>query len=252
MNAVIESLLAHRTVRSFRTDPIDEDDLRTILEAGTRAATHFQPYSFLVIDDRDLLAEIAPYETPAAILAAVDLHRFQQYMALHEAEYPIDSAMNLFLRYWDAVLALQNVVVAAESLGLGTVYIGEAPGMDLHEKLDLPANVFPAGLVLIGHPAQEPPKDPRYRVPLDAVVHRNRYVEPTAEQLESWYGRYGEMFGKQFDGLPDDERATLAERGIRNGLQHFCHSIANYHSSVDAGVIENLRRGGFGISDWGS
>jgi len=250
MNQVIESLLSHRTIRSFRPDPIEEDMLNAILEAGTRAATHFQPYSFLVIDNNDLLVEIAPYETPLAILATVDLHRFQQYMALHDAEFPIDSAMNLFLRYWDAVLALQNIVVAAESLGLGTVYIGEAPGMDLHEKLGLPKNVFPAGLVLVGHPAQEPPEDPRYRVPLEAVVHTNRYVEPTVEQLESWYGRYGEMFNKQYEGLPEAERASLAGQGVRNGVQHFCHNIANYYRGVDAGVVKNLRRGGFRVAGW--
>ena len=250
MNQVIESLLSHRTIRSFRPDPIEEDMLNAILEAGTRAATHFQPYSFLVIDNNDLLVEIAPYETPLAILATVDLHRFQQYMALHDAEYPIDSAMNLFLRYWDAVLALQNVVVAAESLGLGTVYIGDAPGMDLHEKLGLPENVLPAGLVLVGHPAQEPPKEPRYRVPLEAVVHRNRYIEPTADQLESWYGRYGETFDERYDGLPEDERAVLTDQGVRNGVQHFCHNVANFYRGVDKGVVENLRRGGFHINDW--
>jgi FMN reductase (NADPH) len=251
MNAVIDSLLAHRTVRSFRPDPIDEETLRAILEAGTRAATHFQPYSFLVIDDADLLKEIVPLETPLALFVTVDLHRFQEYMALHDAEYPINSSLNLFLRYWDAIVALQNVVVAAESLGLGTVYLGHAPGIDLHETLRLPENVFPAGLVLIGHPAEEPPKEPRYRVPLEAVVHRNQYVEPTADQLESWYGRYGKAFAKQYEGLAEDKRAALSEQGVKNGVQFHCHSTAEVYQSFEASVIENLRRGGFHVADWG-
>ena len=160
--------------------------------------------------------------------------------------------MNLLLRYWDAVLVLQNIVVAAESLGLGTVYIGDAPGMHLHERLGLPENVFPAGLVLIGHPDGKRPEKARYRLPMEAVVHRNRYLEPTEDQLEDWHDRYTEMFEKRHEELPDVERERLAADGIENGLQRFCRGVAEYFAGVDAAVLENLRRGGFRVADWGT
>ena len=158
--------------------------------------------------------------------------------------------MNLLLRYWDAVLVLQNIVVAAESLGLGTVYIGDAPGMHLHERLGLPENVFPAGLVLIGHPDGKRPEKARYRLPMEAIVHRNRYLEPTEDQLEDWHDRYTEMFEKRHEELPDVERERLAADGIENGLQRFCRGVAEYFAGVDAAVLENLRRGGFRVADW--
>ena len=252
MNAVIDSLLSHRAIRSFRPDPIAEDVLEAILEAGTRAATHFQPYSLLVIDDTEILGAVAPYEAPLAVISTLDLHRFQRYLGLYSAEYPVDSAMNLFLRYWDAVLALQNVVVAAERLGLGTVYIDEAPGMDLHKRLGLPENVFPAGLVLIGHPAEEPPENPRFRLPTEAVVHRSRYREPNDNELEAWYDRHEEMFDRHYEPLSDEEKQRLASEGVDSRLQRFCHVEGTFYREADAAVLTNLEHGGFHVADWGT
>lgn len=250
MNPVVESLVAHRTIRSFRPDAIEDETVGAILEAGTRAATggYFQPYSFIVIDDPKLIERIAPYSAPVAVLVVVDHHRFQRFLEFHDAVFPINSPLNLLLAYWDAVIALQNVVVAAESLGLGTVYIGDVPSKELGEPLGLPDDVFPAGLVVVGHPAQDP--DRRRRLPAEAVVHHNRYHVPTDGQVRSWYRRYGEILEKEFDELPEEERAQLQRAGIGNGLQKFCRDMVGFFDRADHHVLTNLARGGFEIADW--
>ena len=251
MNPVIESLKSHRTIRAFRPDRIDDAQLNAILEAGTRAATCFQPYSFLVIDDPEILKEIAMYAVPAAVLLTIDLHRYQRYLTLHDAPIHIDSAFHLLHVHWDAILALQNVVVAAESLGLGTVYIGRVHMMDLHELLELPENVFPAGLVLIGYPAGERSEKRPYRLPMEAVVHRNRYRVPTDEELEAWYGPYKELFDRQYENLTDEDRQRLAAEGVQSGLQRLSHLEGSFYQEADAATLGNLRRGGFYVDNWG-
>jgi len=252
VNRVIESLLSHRTIRAFRPARIDDAQLDAILEAGTRAATSFQPYSFLVIDDPEILEDVAMYNAPIAILVTIDVHRFGRYLELHGASKPTDSPFYLLHAHWDALIALQNVVVAAESLGLGTVFIGRVHSMDLRKPLGLPENVCPAGLVLIGHPTEPSPGRPRYRVPLEAVVHRNRYREPTDEELEAWYGRYKEMFDKHYEALSDEEKEELAAEGIENGLQRFCHQEGTFFREADEATLRNLQHGGFHVADWGT
>ena len=234
INPVIESLLSHRTIRSFRPDPIDEETIDAIMEAGPRAATNLQPYSFVVVDDAEILKEIAMYGAPLAVLVTIDLYRFGRYLEHGHAAMHIDSAFHLLHVHWDAILALQNVVVAAESLGLGTVFTGRAHSMDLHELLGLPENVCPAGLVLIGHSEGERPEKPRYRLPTQAVVHRDRYRRPTDEELEAWYGRYKEMFDRHYEALSDEEKEQLAAEGVENGLQRFCHLEGTCFREADA------------------
>ncbi|MFC2079139.1 nitroreductase family protein [Candidatus Bipolaricaulota bacterium] len=250
MNAVIQSLMTHRSIRAFKSDKVDEAILEAILEAGMRAATggHFQPYSFIAIDEPEILETLAPYKAPAAILAVVDHFRFQRCLELLGAKFPVDSPMNFLLAYWDAVIALQNVAVAAESMGLGTVYIGDILCKDLRETLDLPDEVFPAALVLIGHPAQDP--DLRPRLPSEAVIHRNRYHRATEDQLRVFYQRYEEIFERQFSELTDEEREELESTGITNGVQKLCRDMAAFFEDVDADVLANLKRAGFDIEKW--
>ena len=123
--------------------------------------------------------------------------------------------------------------------------------MDLHELLGLPGNVCPAGLVLIGHPEGDRPEKPRYRLPMEAVVHRNRYRRPTDAQLEAWYGRTKEMFDRHYEALSDEEKRRLASEGVGTGLQRFCHLEGTFYREADPAVLANLERGGFRVAGWG-
>jgi FMN reductase (NADPH) len=250
MNVVIDCLKKHRTIRAFTPEVVAPEILEAILEAGMRAATggYFQPYSLIVIDERETLAVLASYTAPVAVLAVVDHYRFQRYLELHDAAFPVNSPLNFLLAYWDAVIALQNAVIAAESLGLGTVYIGDVARKDLRQMLSLPEDVFPAGLVLIGHPAQEP--ELRQRLPSEAVVHRNRYQPATEEQMRAWYRRYEEIFERQFANLSDEDRLEQQSAGVVSGIQKLCRDMGEFFESTDALVLANMRRAGFEVETW--
>lgn len=245
-NPVIDCLMNHRSIRRFKSDPVPEELLDEILHAGTRAASagNLQTYSFVVIDDPDRLEEMT-FKAPLAIVAVVDHYRFKRWLELNDAPFYFDQPVNVFIAYWDAVIALQNIVVAAESLGLGTVYVGLVLSKNVQEWLDAPEYVFPAGLVFIGYPDESPELRPR--LPLDAVVHRNSYHVPTDEEIRAYYRERNTLW----DDLPQAKREKLRKKGIENYAQFVTlgHYTPEFIRSETEKLIANLKRAGFKLGD---
>jgi nitroreductase len=247
-NPVLDCLMSHRSIRRFKPDPIPEEVIETILQAGTRAATAggIQPYAFIVIDDPELLKKISYIKGPLAIVAVVDQYRVKRYYESNAAPFYNDQAINLFISAWDATIALQNIVIAAESLGLGTVYIGMILSMDLQELLGVPEHVVPAGLVTMGYPDESPELRPR--LPLDAVVHRNGYQIPSDQEIASWYREGDEAFLDRFHNqLSEEERAKLTNKGVTNRAQGWTigHYTEKFIRQESDGVLRNIQRAGF-------
>ena len=247
-NPVIDCLMSHRSVRKFKPEPIPEETIKTILHAGTRAATagSIQPYAFIVIDDPALLKKVSYIDGPLAIIAVVDQYRVKRYYEANAAPFYNDQASNLFISYWDATIALHNVVIAAESLGLGGVYIGMILSQNIHESLNVPDYVVPAGLVTLGFPDEEPELRPR--LPLEAVVHRNEYHVPSDEDIASWYREGDEAWRDRFENeWTEERRAKFLERGIDNRAKHWTigHYTEEFTKQETEGLVANLKRAGF-------
>jgi nitroreductase len=245
-NRVIKSLKSHRSIRQFKPQPLDPGTLDLILHAGVRAATGMglQAYSFIVVDDPDKkrgFGHEPMFETATAIVAVVDQYRLKRWLELNDAPFYLDQAYNLFLGLWDALIALQNVVVAAESLGLGTVYIGSVLGRDLGQILGTPEYVVPAGLVLVGYPDEAP--ELRARLPLEAVVHHNGYQIPSDDDIRAFY----QDKDREWDDLPEEERREWEACAITNSAQQMTGGFfsAEYVADQSAALLDNLRRAGF-------
>jgi len=153
--------------------------------------------------------------------------------------------VNLFIAYWDAVIALQNIVIAAESLGLGTVYVGLVLSRNVQEWLGAPEYVFPAGLVFIGYPDESPELRPR--LPLEAVVHRNSCHVPSDEEICAHFRDKNQ----QWEDLPQAKREKLREKKIENYAQFVTlgHCTPEFIRSESEKLIENLKRAGFKLGD---
>ena len=247
-NPVIDCLMNHRSIRTFKCEPIPEKTIDTILRAGIRAPTAggIQPYAFIVLDDPEILGRISYIPGPLAIVAVVDQYRVKRYYEANGAPFYNDQAINLFISYWDATIALHNCVIAAESLGLGSVYIGMILSQNLQESLGVPEYVIPAGLVTIGVPDEEPELRPR--LPLEAVVHRNEYRVPSDDKIAEWYREGDEAWQRAFETEWSDKyRAKLVERGVDNRAKNWTigHYTEEFTKGESAGVIENLLRAGF-------
>ncbi len=187
----------HRTVRAYRPDPIPPEDLDLILHAAQRAPTDAtaQLYSLIRITDPELRNRIAALagdqdhirQAPEFFLICADVRRVARLLAHRGARLEVGSGVALLFGTVDAVLAAQNLLLAAEMRGYAGCYIGGIlGGLDrIVTLLDLPPGVIPVVGLTLGRPAEAPPRRPR--VPRPLVVHENGYRDPTPEELEEAY-----------------------------------------------------------------
>lgn len=157
----LETIKTRRSIRKFRTKSLSEEQINVLLEAAMYApsARNTQSWHFIVIDDRDVLNKIPKihpyadmlYEAPLAILICGDLHieAIPEYNALNCAA------------------ATQNIMLAAHSIGLGSVWLGVYPRIERMEPLiklmELSENVIPISLLAIGYPNEEVPQPVRFK-----------------------------------------------------------------------------------------
>lgn len=195
-NDVITSLLQHRSVRGYRPDPIPAGTLETMIAAAQSAATssNLQTWSVVEVTDPAKRAELARIaggqkhivECPLYLVWLADLSRNER-IAQSEGK-PLEGAPYLetfLVAAIDAALAAQNAVVAAESLGLSTVYIGAMRNdpVRVAELLGLPKGAGAVFGMCVGYARPESAGEVKPRLPQSVVLHRERYsLEP--EQRE--------------------------------------------------------------------
>nr|WP_273166834.1 nitroreductase family protein [Actinomyces israelii] len=180
--------MAHRTIRAYTDEGIDEDTLTTLLDVARHSATSsFQQQVTIIrvldpaVREQLHLASGQPYvggDRGELFVFVVDLHRNAALRERAGASLEPLERTNLFLQgVEDAVIAAQNVVVAAESLGLGATYLGSIIGdvRRVIKALRLPTRTYPVLGLLVGHPAQDPQYKPR--LPREIVVGTDAYPE---------------------------------------------------------------------------
>lgn len=155
-NMAIENILARKSVRAFTPKPVEKEKVDLLLKAAMAAPTavNKQPWAFVVVDDRNVLDQLAaelPYakmtaQAPLAIVVCGDLSK-----ALNgETD-----------RYWmlDCSAASENLLLAAESMGLGAVWTAVYPESDRMAKvrtvLSLPDYIVPLNLIPLGYPQHQ-------------------------------------------------------------------------------------------------
>ncbi|GGG59959.1 oxygen-insensitive NADPH nitroreductase [Paenibacillus radicis (ex Gao et al. 2016)] len=189
MNETIQVMLGHRSIRKFKDAPVAKEQLDVIIEAAQHASTssNMQAFTVIRITDAGLREQLAVLagnqayvsQCPEFLVWCADLHRYERAgaRALPEGEEPRSTTENFIVATVDAALAAQNAAVAAESLGLGIVYIGGLRNnpRQVSELLRLPQYVYPVFGMCIGVPDQEPLVRPR--LPREAILHENGYCE---------------------------------------------------------------------------
>ncbi len=193
---MIKQIAEHRTHRRFRPEVIPDEVMQQMLEAATRASNtgNMQAYSIIVTTHPELLARLAPthFNQPAAAAPAIitfcaDIRRFSRWCELRGATPEYDNFVWLLGAMTDAVLASQNLALEAEAHGLGICYLGtthyNAP--EIGEILKLPQGVIPVMALSCGYPAAEVPLTDR--LPLEAVVHRDTYHDPSEAEIEAFW-----------------------------------------------------------------
>jgi len=209
-DTVLGLLAAHSTVRAFESTPLSSGDLERAIAAAQCAATssNMQGYGLIAVEDASERARLAELcgnqpqvrEAGAFLVVCGDLAR--QARVCERAGAPLFANLEAFvLATIDAALFAQNLVVALESLGYGTCYIGglrnRLPEVDA--LLELPRLVLPLFGLCVGTPRERPATKPRLAP--GAVLHRGRYRDRAAtlsdvDEYDACMTAYYEARGK--------------------------------------------------------
>lgn len=199
-NDVIAHLLSHRSVRAYRRDPLPAGTIEILVAAAQSAASssNLQLWSVVAVADGNRRAQLAKLaggqqhiaDAPLILLWIADLARAHDIAARGEAPVEGFGYLESFLvAALDAALAAQNAVVAAETLGLGTVYIGALRNRpeDVAALIDLPANAAVVFGLVVGWPDADRPTSIKPRLPQAAVLHHERYaLKPQRGAVDSY------------------------------------------------------------------
>jgi nitroreductase len=179
-NPVIESLMQRKSVRKYSSEQPSDEVIETIVRAGQQAPFAYQLGSVLL--NRD--AETNPFGAPLYFIICVDLHRFEIIMQRRGWETGANDLALMVLGIQDASLMAQNMVSAAESLGMGSCFLGAVPfqAKKVIDAYRLPPRVFPLVGLSMGYPAEERPVRPRY--PLAFHLFENQYPDFTEETIQ--------------------------------------------------------------------
>lgn len=194
-NAVIEGLKKHRSIRTFLDKEIEKEVLEELIECGIRAATggNLQAYSFVIIDDKDKLKKLGVPNAPLAIIALADQFRIRRWFEVSGVkECSVNTLHSFYISIWDAIIALHNVVIAAESLELGAYYYGDVTSSNIKEIINNPEYTFPAAMICLGYPSNNGRLSDR--LPMEAVVHHNTYKKPSDDDIIEWYKEKDNLF----------------------------------------------------------
>ena len=206
MNEVIQQLYARKSVRAYEGREIGKEEKDAILRAAAEAPTagNQQLYTILDITDQALkekLVETCDHQPMIAkakmvLIFCADCKKwYDAYLAVGcQTRKP--GVGDLLLATTDAMIAAQNAVTAAESLGIGSCYIGDIMENceQQRELLHLPEYVVPVGMLVFGYPTRQQEERPKpERVDMKYIVHENGYTPLSDQELaQMWTPRTGE------------------------------------------------------------
>lgn len=167
----MDAILERRSIRKYTGKPVSKENIEQILRAGMSApsAGNERPWQFIVLDDKSIMDGITK------------IHPYSQM--LKEASHAIVICGDMNLKkynedYWveDCSAAAENMIIMAQELGIGSVWLGVYPTSDRVEQikkfLNLPDNVVPFSIVSLGYPAEKKDVPDRYDA---SRVHWNKW-----------------------------------------------------------------------------
>ena len=200
MNEVIESLYRRKSVRAYENRNIPAEMKHLILEAAMQApsAGCQQLYTILDITDRKLkeaLAETCDHQpfiakAPMVLVFCADCKKWYDAYIEAGCEPRKPGVGDLMLAVADTAIAAQNAVVAAESFGIGSCYIGDIMENceEQRKLLQLPDYVFPAAMLVFGWPTSQQKERPKpERCDVKHIVHENTYRSMDGEELRDMF-----------------------------------------------------------------
>jgi len=193
---LLRLLYSRRTIRKFKVESVAEEVVLRIIETGQRApsACNLQTYTVVWVKDSEQKEKVwdtcgvpkSIRDAPVVFVICADVRRLAKALDYLHHDHCLKHGYGYALKLMgiiDASLAAENMTIAAECYGLGSVFIGSALKNEIViEALGLPKGVLPLTLLCIGHPDEEPPTRPR--LPLSTIMHVDSYRDPSNREIE--------------------------------------------------------------------
>lgn len=245
---MVNEIFQHRSIRKFADRAIEPETLSRTLEAASRASTcgNMQCYSIVVSQSPETIETLSPchfgqvkaMNAPCVVTICADVHRFSQWCRQRDAEPEYGNLLWFVNGAIDALLAAQNMILEAESNGLGICILGTTlyTADKIVDILDLPVGVIPITTIVMGYPAESP--ELTDRLPVEAIVHYEKYTPYSESKIdELWAEREAS----------EETLSLLKENNLPNLAQIF--TLNRYKGSDNIAISKSyealLRQQGF-------
>ena len=171
---LFEIIKNRRSVRAYKKQDLPQGTIEKLLDAARWApsAGNVQPWEFVVTFSPDLKSDLAEAaygqkdveEAPAAIVVCADEKR---------AEESYGERGKTLYCCQDTAAAVQNILLSAYSLGLGSCWVGAFKEEEVRKVIKAPKNMRPVALILVGYPDEKPAA--RARRPLSEIMHKETF-----------------------------------------------------------------------------
>ena len=255
MNETLQVIANRRSVRNFANTPLTAEEKELILSSAMRAPTagNLMLYSIIEIEDQALKDRLAvtcdnqPFiaKAPFVLLFVADYQRQYDMYTMSKAEEKCEEhgvtprkpdLGDMLLASCDALIAAQTAVIAAESMGIGSCYIGDIlENYEIHQELlDLPPYVVPVTLVVFGRPSvvkEEKRLTPRYDPRF--IVFKNRYHRLERQEMQEMMRPSVE---KAFPGEFDPENVDVLVQRV-----YFRKFVSDFSAEMSRSVHKMLK-----------
>jgi len=201
--------LSRRSIRRFSSKPVKESDVQRIVEIGQRAPTacNLQTYSIVWVRDEKIKEEVweacgvkgSIRDAPVVFVICADVRRLGKVLDYQGYDHCLKHGYGYahrLMSVMDASFVAENMTMAAECLGLGSVFVGSALANDKMTKaLRLPRGVLPLTLLCIGYPDEQPPTRPRWAS--SSILHVDHYRDPSEKEIEAFLNHMDQELQKE-------------------------------------------------------
>lgn len=246
-NPVIDAMMARKSIRKY-TDQIPSDEtLESIVLAAQQAPFAGQMCSLLLSRKKGKI----PFGAPLLFTVCLDTHKLEIIMARRGWTMKSHDTTIMLFGMQDAILMAENLVIAGESVGMGSCFLGNAPyrAQSIIRDYSLPPRVLPIVQLAMGYPDEDPPTRPRY--PIDYFLFEDSYPKFTDDMIEraakvmddgylaqDYYRRANYMVALE-DGR--EEKFTYDDY---SWIEHMCRKWGQWYPTPDE-LLEEMAACGF-------
>lgn len=258
INETLKIIENRRTIRAYSKKKLSQKEIDTIIRGAIRAPTagNMMMYSILQITELEMKEKLVktcdnqPHiaKAPLVLIFLADMQRWWDYFSISKVPelceeigeiFQTPQESDLLLASCDALIAAQNAVITAESLGIGSCYIGDImENYEIHREIfNLSRWVFPIAMVCFGYPKGDKEKIPlTSRFPQKFIHFKNRYKRLNKQELnEMFQNTERKIVEKNAKNIGQDVylRKTGADfskemrRSVKAAINHWLSDIDN-------------------------